>query len=93
MGDKKTGSVCFLECVWNIYVYESTVNGGFPGGSGGKESAFNSGDPGSIPGLKDPLEKETAIHSSTPAWKIPCTEEPGGLQVHGVTKSQTRLSD
>ena len=35
-----------------------------------------------------------ATHSSTLAWKIPWTEEPGGLQsVHGVAKSQTRLSD
>jgi len=33
-----------------------------------------------------------APHSSTFAWKIPCLEEPGGL-VHGVAKSQTRLSD
>ena len=33
-----------------------------------------------------------APHSSTLAWKIPWTEEPGGL-VHGVTKSRTGLSD
>ena len=32
-----------------------------------------------------------APHSSTLAWKIPWMEEPGGL--HGVAKSQTRLSD
>ena len=31
-------------------------------------------------GWKDPLEKEMAIHSSTIAWKIPWTEEPGRLQ-------------
>ena len=31
-------------------------------------------------GWEDPLEKEMAIHSSTSAWKIPWTEEPGGLQ-------------
>ena len=42
-------------------------------------------------GWEDPLEKETATHSSTLAWKIPWTEEPGRL--HGVTKSQTQLSD
>ena len=29
-------------------------------------------------GQEDPLEKEMAIHSSTIAWKIPWTEEPGG---------------
>ena len=40
------------------------------------------------------LEKAMAPHSSTLAWKIPWTEEPGGLHaVHGVAKSQTRLSD
>ena len=34
-----------------------------------------------------------ATHSSTLAWKIPWTEEPGGLQSMGSLKSQTRLSD
>ena len=34
-------------------------------------------------GWEDPLEKEMAIHSSTIAWKIPWTEEPGGLQSMG----------
>ena len=34
-------------------------------------------------GLKDPLEKEMAAHSSIVAWKIPWTEEPGGLQSMG----------
>ena len=31
-------------------------------------------------GRKDPLEKEMATHSCILAWKIPWTEEPGGLQ-------------
>ena len=34
-------------------------------------------------GLDDPLEKETATHSSILAWKISWTEEPGGLQSMG----------
>ena len=34
-------------------------------------------------GWEGPLEKEMAIHSSTIAWKIPWTEEPGGLQTTG----------
>ena len=42
-------------------------------------------------GWEDPLEKEIATHSSTLAWKIPWTEEPGRLQSMGVTKSRTRL--
>ena len=40
-------------------------------------------------GREDPLEEEMAIHSSILAWKIPWTEELGGLQSMGVTKSQT----
>ena len=31
-------------------------------------------------GQEDPLEKGMAAHSSIPAWRIPWTEEPGGLQ-------------
>ena len=34
-------------------------------------------------GWEDPLEKEMATHSSTLAWEIPWTEEPGGLQSMG----------
>ena len=52
---------------------------GFPGGSEVKASACNAGDLGSIPGL----EKEMATHSSILAWKIPWTEEPGGLHSTG----------
>ena len=47
-------------------------------------------DAGSIPGWEDPLEEEITIHSSILAWKIPWTEEPGGLQSTGP-HSQTRL--
>ena len=43
-------------------------------------------------GREDPLEKEMATHSSTLAWKIPWTEDPGRLQFM-VTKSRTQLSD
>ena len=48
---------------------------GFPGSSDSKLSACNMGDPGSIPGWEDPLEKEMATHSSILTWKIPWTEE------------------
>ena len=37
-------------------------------------------------GWKDPLENEMATHSNILAWKVPWTEEAGGLQVLGVTK-------
>ena len=38
-------------------------------------------------GREDPLEKEMATHSSTLAWKIPWTEERGGLQSWGSKES------
>ena len=37
-------------------------------------------------GQEDPLEKEMATHSSTLAWRIPWTEEPGGLQSMGLQR-------
>ena len=46
----------------------------------GRESAANAGDVGSIRGPEDPLEKEMATYSSTLAWEIPWTGDPGGLQ-------------
>ena len=41
-------------------------------------------------GWEDPLEEGMATHSSIPAWRIPRTERPGGLQSMG-SQSQTRL--
>ena len=52
---------------------------GFPGGSDGKESACNVGDPGLTLGWEDTLEKELATHFSILAWRIPwrkCGIEP-----------------
>ena len=43
-------------------------------------------------GLEDPLEKGMATHSSILAWRIPWTEEPGGLQFMGL-QNRTQLSD
>ena len=53
------------------------------GGSDDKESTCNAGDPSLILGGEDPLEKEMASRSSILAWRIPWTEEPGGLQSTG----------
>ena len=44
-------------------------------------------------GREDPLEKEMAPHSSILVWKIPWTEEPGGLQSMGLQQSRTQLSN
>ena len=49
----------------------------------GKESSCQAGHVGLIPGPRDPLEKELATHSSILVWKIPWTEETGGLQFIG----------
>ena len=43
-------------------------------------NARDTGDAGLIPGLGRSPEEGMATHSSTLAWRIPCTEEPGGLQ-------------
>ena len=65
----------------------------FPGGSGGKASAYNAGDLGSIPGSgRSPGE------GNGNPLQYSCLENPmdGGAwcaTVHGVAKSRTRLSD
>ena len=61
---------------------------GFPGGSAGKESAYNAGDLGSIPGLgRSPGEgKGYPLQYSG-------LENSMDYTVHGVAKSRTRLSD
>ena len=45
-----------------------------------KESAYGTGDLGSISGSGRSLEKGMTTHSGILTWRIPWTEEPGGLQ-------------
>ena len=60
----------------------------FPGGSAGKESAYNAGDLGSIPGLgRSPGEGKGY------PLQYPGLENSMNYTVHGVTKSRTRLSN
>ena len=66
---------------------------GFPGGSGGKVSACNAGDPGSIPG-----SGRSPGDGNGNALQYLCLENPMNkgawrTTVQGVTKSQTQLSD
>ena len=57
---------------------------GFPGGSVVKNPpAIQEMQVRSL-GREDPLQKNTATHSSILAWEIPETEEPGGLQSMGL---------
>ena len=53
------------------------------------ESDCNAGDPVRFLGQEDPLEKEMTTHSSILAWRIPWTEELGGLQSMGHKESDT----
>ena len=76
----------FALCLHEVFPLCSCL--GFPGGSAGTESACNAGDLGSIPGL-----------GRSPGEGDGCPLQYCGLEnsmdriVHGVTKSQTRLSD
>ena len=54
------------------------------GGLVGKESACNTGDTGSIPELGRSPGRRHEIHSSILAWRLPWTEEPGGIQSTGL---------
>ena len=73
------GRICvFIPCVtlWCLIW-------GFPGGLSSKESACRAGDAGSIHGWQRSPEEGMETHSSVLAWRIPRTEEPGGLQSIG----------
>ena len=66
---------------------------GFPEGSDGKESAYNAGNLGSIPGSEDLLEKGNSNLLQYFAWRISWTEEHGGLQSIKVTKNRIRYKE
>ena len=70
---------------------------GFPGGTGGKESALQCRRHKETwawsLGWKESLEKKMAIHSSIPAWRIPRTEEPAGLKSMGSRRVGHDWSD
>ena len=61
---------------------------GFPGGASGNESAMQEMQEMQVRYLaqEDPLERGKATHSSILVWKIPSTEEPGGLQSKGLQR-------
>ena len=65
----------------------------FPGGLDGKASAYNPGDPGSIPGLARAPGEGMATHSRVVAWENPMDGGAWWATVHGVAKSRTQLSD
>ena len=62
---------------------------GFPGGTVVKNPPARQETRVPSLGQEDPLEKGRATHSSILAWRIPWTEEPGGLQPWGCKESDT----
>ena len=60
-------------------------NRGFPGRSVAKNPPAMQETRVQAVGREDSLEKETATHSSVPAWEIPWTEDPCGLQSMGLS--------
>ena len=68
---------------------------GIPGGSDGKESTCNAEDLGLIPGLGGSPGggHGNPVQYSVLAWRIPTDKGAWWVTVHGVTKSQTQLSD
>ena len=73
-----------------IIIQDYYIGAGFPGSSASKESACNVGDLGSIPVLGRPLG---GGHGNALAWRIPMGRGAWQPEVHGVTKSQTQLSN
>ena len=76
-----------------ILQHSNNSNGGVPGGAVVKNLLAMQETWVRSLGWEDPLEKEMTTHSSILTWKIPWTEEPGGLQSMGSQKNQTRRSD
>ena len=73
-----------MEQIFKINFYWSII--AFPGGSDGKESAFNAGDLGPVPGLG---RAPGGGHSSILPWRIPKDRGAWQATVHGVKKSET----
>ena len=66
---------------------------GFPGGSVVKNLPAKQETPVPFLGWEDPLEEGLATHSNILAWRIPLERGSWRATVHGITNSQTRLSD
>ena len=87
---EKTKANLFWEsvsCSLFVHPYINTTMSrllGFPGGSDSKESACNAAEPGLIPGVGRAPGGGLGNPLQHPCWRIPWTEEPGGLQSRGL---------
>ena len=79
----------FTELIKN----EVGPNSGFPGGSVVKNPPASAGDPGSIPGLGRTPGKGNSNPLQYSCLENPMDSRTWQATVHGVTKSQTRLSN
>ena len=79
-------TICWRECPFPTYWI-------WFGGPDSKETACNAEDLGPIPGSGRSLEKGLTTHSSILAWRIPWTEEPGGLQSMGSQRVGHDMSE
>ena len=77
----------------NKYIKSSHVLEGFPGGSGSKEFACNTGDPGSIPELGRCPEEGNSYSLPYSCQENPMDRGTWQATVHGVAKNQTGLSN
>ena len=66
-----------------FFINHNMIIKGFPGDADGEESTCNAGNLGSIPGLGRSPGEGNGNPLHIPAWRIPWTEEPGGLQSLG----------
>ena len=90
---ERVNSFEIVLCAWgevgsSFIFFHMNTTAGFPGGSAGKESTYNVGELGSIPGLGRSLVERTS-----------CPLQYSGLEnsmdciIHGITKSHTQPSD
>ena len=89
-----TDTLKLRHIVSSFYIWENPGSERLPGGTSDNPPA-NAGDIRDldlIPGLGRSLEKGTATHSSILAWRIPWTEEPGGLRSMGSQKIKHNCS-
>ena len=80
--------ICNFKLKHNLFLPLFSMYMGFPCGSAGEESTCNAGDLGSIPGLGKSPGKGKGY-----AFQYSGLENSMGYTVHGVTKSQTQLSN
>jgi len=86
-------SVCLLHLIVGLQGSHQTLNACFPGGSDGKESACNAGDPDSIPGSGRSPGEGNGYPLQYSCLKNPTDRGAWRATVHRVAKSQTQLSN